>query len=119
MASLLSVGNRLFRTRNPDRDANTDKDRFMTVRRSVVSAIESAHREREGLQIRLDVYYAQATNLLDNSGEFGERSVADEGAIADAERNAAAARHRIDQISVHMDQLNAVLANLDATLAQP
>lgn len=118
MASILSVGNRLFRTRDASRDASTDRDRFMTVRRSLLAAIDGAQREREGLQTRLDVYYAQATNLIDNSGEFGNRSPEDEGAIEEAERNAAAARLRIGQISEHMEQLKTVLATLDATAPQ-
>jgi len=113
MASILSLGNRLFRTRNPARDAQTDLDRFMTVRRSIISAIDSANRERQGLQQRVDVYYAQATNLLDNSAEYGARSDHEELAIQDAERSAAAASARIKQISEQIDQLNQMLATVD------
>ncbi|WP_152664508.1 hypothetical protein [Devosia geojensis] len=116
MASILSMGSRMFRTRNPARDANTDLDRFMTVRRSIASAIEGATRERDGLQRRLDVYYAQATSLLDNSPEFAERDSAEEEAIRQAEDNAAAASRRIKQITEHIAQLNKMLADVDAVL---
>ncbi|WP_375450185.1 hypothetical protein [uncultured Devosia sp.] len=116
MASILSLGTKMFRTRNSARDSGTDMDRFMTVRRSVEAAIESATRERRGLQQRVDVYYAQATSLLDNSAEFGQRSDQDEDAIGDAEKNAATARARIRQISAHIDQLNAMLSGVDAAL---
>lgn len=116
MASILSLGTRMFRTRNPARDAGTDMDRFMTVRRSIGVALESATRERQGLQQRVDVYYAQATSLLDNSAEFGLRSDRDEDAIQDAEANAATASRRIKQISEHIEQLNAMLSTVDEAL---
>lgn len=117
MASILTMGARMFRTRSPERDANTDLDRFMTVRRSIAAAIEGATRERDGLQRRVDVYYAQATSLLDNSPEFGERNEDDEEAIRQAEENAAAATRRIKQISEHIGQLDKMLSDVDEVLS--
>ena len=116
MASILSLRPKLFRTRNPARDANTDLDRLMTVRRALADAIASASRERQGLQQRVDVYHAQATNLLDNSGEYGERSGEDEQSIRDAEANAAMATSRIGQIDGQIAKLGDMLADLDRTL---
>ena len=116
MASILSLRPRLFRTRNPARDANTDLDRLMTVRRSIADALAAASRERQGLQQRVDVYYAQATNLLDNSGDYGARSDEDEQSIREAEANAAQATSRIAQIDIQLAKLGDMLADLDQTL---
>ena len=116
MASILSLRPRLFRTRNPARDANTDLDRLMTVRRAIADALAGASRERQGLQQRVDVYYAQAANLLDNSGEYGARSNEDEQSIREAEANAAQATARIGQIDIQIAKLGDMLVELDQTL---
>ncbi|WDR03538.1 hypothetical protein PSQ19_05455 [Devosia algicola] len=118
MASMLSWRPKVFRTRNPDRDANTDMDRMMTVRRAIEDAIVSARRERQGLQQRLDVSYAQASNLLDNSGDYGARSSEDEQSILDAEANAAAAKRRIGQIDLQINGLSEVLSEFDGVLSR-
>lgn len=118
MALTLSLRPRLFRTRNPARDANTDLDRLMTVRRSIVAAMEGATSERQGLRQRLDVYYAQATSLIDNSGDYEMRSQEDENAILEAERNAAAATTRIGQLDAQLVKLGDMLAQADAALGQ-
>ena len=116
MASILSLRPKLFRTRSPNRDAATDVDRVMSVRRALSEAVSSATRERQGLQQRVDVYYAQASNLLDNSGDYGARSPEDEQSIAMAERQAAAANARIRQIDVQIGQFGDMLATLDMTM---
>jgi chromosome segregation ATPase len=113
MSSILSLRPRMFRTRNTLRDANTDLDRLMTVRRSIVAAIDDATRERQGLQQRLDVYHAQATNLLDNSADYAERASEDERSIREAEANGAAAANRISQIDIQIKRLGEMLAELD------
>jgi chromosome segregation ATPase len=119
MASILSLRPRLFQTRNTARDTHTDLDRLMRVRRSIADAIEDAGRERRGLQQRLDVYYAQAANMLDNSSEYGARSPEDEKVIVDAEANAAAANQRIAQIDEQVVTLSAMLAELDQSVDGP
>jgi chromosome segregation ATPase len=116
MASILSLRPRLFRTRNAARDANTDLDRLMTVKRSISAAIEDAGRERQGLQQRVDVYYAQASSMLDHSSEYGVRLAEDEKVIRDAEANAAAATKRIGQIDEQINRLNGMLAQIDAAV---
>ncbi len=113
MASILSLRPKLFRTRNPARDANTDMERLMTVRRAIADAIASANTEKQGLQRRVDMHYALATNLLDNSGAYGERSDADEKSISEAEANAARATARIGQIDIQIAKLNDMLLELD------
>lgn len=117
MASMLSLRPKLFRTRNPARDSNTDLDRLMAVRRAFAAAIADAEQERQGLQLRVDVYYAQATNLLDNSGDYGQRSHEDEQSIRDAEAQAAVATVRIGQINAQIVKLGATLAEFDRTMS--
>ena len=112
MASILSFTNRLFRTRSPDRDASTDRDRMMNVRAAVVAAIESATRERDGLKQRVDDYYAAAGHILDQA-EFGERSARDEQAIVEAERHGGAGLRRIVAINEQLQRLNSVLDFVD------
>ncbi len=111
MASILSF-TRLFRTRSPDRDASTDRDRMMNVRAAVVAAIESATRERDGLKQRVDDYYAAASHILDQA-EFGERSARDEQAIVEAERHGSAGLRRIAAINEQLKRLNSVLDFVD------
>jgi len=118
MALSLSLRPRLFRTRNPGRDAHTDLDRLMTVRRSIVAAMESAESERQGLRQRLDVYHAQATSLIDNSAGYATRDSTEENAIAEAERNAAAAAARISQLDTQLTRLGAMLAQADDALGK-
>lgn len=115
MASLFSLRPVLFRTRNPARDANTDRDRLMPIRHALAGALAEATRERRGLQQRVDAHYARATTLLDNSGEYGLRSDEDERAISDAEANAARATARIAEIDSQIAKLNHMLAELDET----
>jgi len=113
MASIFSLRPKLFRTRDPARDANTDLDRMMTIRRAFSDAIADAKRERQGLQQRVDVHYAQATSLLDNSAEYGVRSDEDERSISEAEANAARATARIGRIDAQIAKLNEMLAQFD------
>lgn len=113
MASLFSLRPKLFRTRDPARDANTDLDRMMTIRRAFADAIADATHERQGLQQRVDAHYAQATSLLDNSAAYGVRSDEDERSISEAEANAARATARIGQIDLQIAKLNDMLAYFD------
>ncbi|HTN62529.1 MAG TPA: hypothetical protein VL147_13420 [Devosia sp.] len=119
MASMLSLGPKLFRTRDPARDANTDMERLMSVRRAIAEAIAGASAEKQGLQRRVDLHYAQATSLLDNSGAYGERSDADEKSIAAAEADAARATARIGQVDLQIAGLNAMLVDLDRIGSAP
>lgn len=112
MASILSFTNRLFRTRSPDRDASTDRDRMMSVRAAVVAAIESAGREREGLKQRVDDYYAAASHILDQA-EFSERSARDEQAVVTAEQHGSAGLRRVAAIDEQLKRLNSLLDFID------
>lgn len=103
---------RLFRTRRPGRDLKTDRDRLSHVSSAIETAIESARSEREGLERRLELYYAQAVSLLEDAPEFSSRSERQEQAITEAERNAQAATLRIKQISAQIDKLQDVLSSL-------
>lgn len=112
MASILSFVPRIFRTRNPQRDAATDRDRLLSVRAAIVSAIESASRERDGLKQRVEDYYASASHILDQSS-FEERPAADEEAVRVAEQHGAAGLARIAAIEAQLVRLNRLLDDLD------
>ena len=106
---MASFATRMFRTRNSARDASTDAERLDAVRQALFGAIESAKRERDGLKRRVDTFYAQASALLDQSGEYGERSPKEEQAIAEAERTAAIARQRIEAVDAQIEQFASML----------
>jgi hypothetical protein len=112
MASILSFMPRLFRTRSPARDATTDRDRLLSVRAAIVAAIESATRERDGLQQRVDDYYASASHILDQAS-FEDRAEGDEQAVREAERHGAAGLARIAAIDAQLVRLNRLLDDLD------
>jgi len=112
MASILSFMPRMFRTRNPSRDAGTDRDRLLSVRAAIVAAIESATRERDGLQQRVDDYYASAIHILDQAS-FDDRAASDEQAVRDAEEHGAAGLARIAAINAQLLRLNRLLDDLD------
>lgn len=109
----------LFRTRNPLRDAMTDAARIGSVREALETALDQARRERVGLQKRLDFYQAQAANLLDMSGEYGERNQGDEDAINSAEANAQRAKVRIEELVGQIAHFNQLLAQVDVDKDQP
>jgi hypothetical protein len=112
MASILSFASRVFRTRDPARDTATDRDRLMTVRSSIVAAIDSASRERDGLKRRVDNYFASASHILDQA-DFEERSADDEAAVVEAERQGSAGLQRIAVIEAQIGRLNDMLAYFD------
>lgn len=112
MASILSFVPRMFRTRDPSRDATTDRDRLLPVRAAIVAAMESANRERDGLHRRVDDYYASASHILDQAS-FEDRPVSDEQAVQEAERQGAAGLRRIAAIDAQLLHLNHLLDMLD------
>lgn len=116
MVSILSLAPRMFRTRDPARDQQTDLERLAPVRRALEEAIASAEREHAGLQQRIDAYYAQAATVLDNSAAYGERSSEDEDIIRTAEANAATATARVQQIEAQIAQLGGMLRQLGTAL---
>jgi hypothetical protein len=112
MASILSFVPRMFRTRDPSRDARTDLDRMLSVRAAIVAAIESATRERDGLQQRVDDHFASASHILDQQS-FEQRPATDEEAVREAERQGAAGLERIAAIEAQLDHLSRLLDQLD------
>jgi len=117
MNSIFSLRPSLFRSRNPLRNYNTDMDRLSTVKRALEQALAGAVAERDGLKRRVELYHAQAANLLDNTAEFGARSDEDEAAITQAERNAGEATQRVRDVSAQIEQLQKVLAEVEAMIA--
>lgn len=119
---LLSLRPRAFRTRNPGRDAETDEARLGTISNAISMALNDARRERDGLSQRMNLYYAQAASLMDNSPEYGKRERIDEAAIGSAENSAARARQRVAQLDNQIQRLEDVLAqvgNSFSTKAEP
>lgn len=84
----------------------------MTVRSSIVAAIESATRERDGLKRRVDNYFASASHILDQA-DFEERSADDEAAVVEAERQGIAGLQRIAVIEAQIQRLDDMLAYFD------
>jgi hypothetical protein len=114
---LLMLRPRAFRTRNPGRDAETDAARFETIRDAIAMALQDARRERDGLQQRIDMHYAQAVSVLDNSADYASRDPRDEAVIRSAEQHASNGRKRLVQLDVQIGQLNHLLAEVDGTAA--
>lgn len=114
---LLSLRPRAFRTRNPGRDAETDEARLGTISNAISMAVNDARRERDGLSQRMNLYYAQAATLLDNSPEYGKRERIDEAAIGSAENSAARARQRVAQLDSQIQRLEEVLAQVGNSFA--
>jgi hypothetical protein len=117
--SLFPVRPRAFRTRNACRDAETDEARFGTIRNAISMAITDARRERDGLSQRLNFYYAQATSLMDNSGDYGKRERVDEATIDNAGKNATSARRRLANLDAQIDRLEELLKQLDQGRSSP
>lgn len=111
--SLFPARPRAFRTRNACRDAETDEARFGTIRNAISMAMTDARREREGLSQRLNFYYAQATSLMDNSGDYGKRERVDEVTIDTAGKNATSARQRIAHLDAQIERLEELMRQLD------
>ena len=109
---LLSLRPRAFRTRNPGRDAETDEARLGTINNAMSMALADARRERDGISQRMNLYYAQAAALLDNSPEYGRRDRIDEAAIGSAENSAARARQRMAQLDEQIQRLEELLAQV-------
>lgn len=111
----LSVSLPFFRSRSAERDADSDLDRFRMVRAGVQAAIDSAKREKNGLQGRLVGYFIQVSSLLDDAPDYAERSAEEEAAIVEAERNIAAVRHRLGQLEAQIAKLTGTLSQYDDT----
>ena len=114
---LLSLRPRAFRARNPGRDAETDEARLGTISNAISMALNDARRERDGLGQRMNLYYAQAATMLDNSAEYGKRDRIDEAAIGSVENSAARARQRVAQLDSQILRLEEVLAQVGSSFS--
>lgn len=112
--SILSLLPRSFRTRDAARDMQTDANRFGAVRAALEEAAASARRERAGLQRRLELYHAQASSLIDVTGDYGARDSEDEAAITSAEASAERARVRLATIDEQIGRFTQLLDQLEA-----
>lgn len=114
---LLSLRPRAFRARNPGRDAETDEARLGTISNAISMALADARRERDGLGQRMNLYYAQAAALMDNSPEYGRRDRIDEAAIGSAENSASRARQRVAHLDSQIQRLEELQAQVGQTFA--
>lgn len=112
MASMLSFANNVFRTRDPSRDAATDRQRLDGIRAAITGAIQGATLERAGLRQRVDDYYAQASQILDNS-EYGKRSEKLEREVLEAERQGRIGHSRLAALEVELERYRQLLAVVD------
>lgn len=113
----LTLRPRAFRSRNPGRDAETDVARFETIRNAIAMALADARRERDGLQQRLDMHYAQAVTVLDNADDYGVRDPRDEAVVRSAEQNASNGRRRLAQLDAQIVRLDRLMADVDGAPA--
>jgi hypothetical protein len=102
-----------FRTRNRRRDMATDAARLARVRQAVDLAIIDIEREREGLQRRVDFYLAKASSLMDETGDFSNRTVEDETELRTAEQHISEARHRLGTLANEAVQFAKLLEMVD------
>jgi hypothetical protein len=113
---LLTLRPRAFRSRNPGRDAETDAARFETIRNAIAMALADARRERDGLQQRIDMHYAQAVSVFDSSDDYAARDPRDEAILRSAEQNAANGRRRVAQLDEQIERLTRLMAEVDGDL---
>lgn len=115
----ISIGLPFFASRGADRDLRNDLARLGQVRSALEAALESATRERAGLQRRLDDYCTQIASLLDNSPDYSERSAREEEAIVVAERSVATARSRLEQLDTHIQSLSDIRSQVAEPALEP
>lgn len=90
-----------FNARNPERDAETDRDRFRRLSDLVEALLREITAERDGLRIR----HGQATD----DAAFSVLALEDGGGTKIA--------RRVDHLTEAMMRASARLANLDAQLS--
>jgi hypothetical protein len=73
-----SQGNREFRARSSDRDAETDRSRVNSILESIENALRAAEQERSGLDRRVEDALARAAVTIGNgTDEYLERDAID------------------------------------------
>jgi hypothetical protein len=113
LAKLLVGGDVRFRIRSSERDKTSDADRLQSIKRAILSAMDSAQSEEDGLKRRLEGARTRASMLVGNEAfENQQREVATEHLLAGAEREFAAAAQRIRQLADHREHLARVLQAL-------
>lgn len=108
MASILSLHRLGFRSRNPQRDRNTDITRLEKVRQSISAAIAEAQNEYGGLKQRLELNYARAASLVD-AGEWAARDTIVEAELLKTESHIASARARLASLEGEIERLDGLL----------
>ena len=74
----IRLGDRNFRARSIDRDANTDRSRVNSILETIENALSAAERERSGLNLRVEDALARAAVTIGNgTDEYLERDALD------------------------------------------
>ena len=72
------LGDRDFRARSIDRDANTDRARVNSILEAIENALSAAEQERSGLNLRVEDALARAAVTMGNgTDEYLERDALD------------------------------------------
>lgn len=101
------------RFRAPERDRQTDIERFAAVEAEIGKALLSVERERAGLSRRLEEARTRAASLLGNEdGIYFEREPAEERMLAEAEAQMMQAYARLDQLQTQHALLASLLGQL-------
>jgi hypothetical protein len=105
---------RIFKIRSPERDAQTDRERFGSLARSISFAVEAVRAERDALRLRVDdardrASFAAGTGLDDHL----TRDPADAAQLRQYEQQMVAGDLRIGQLDRQLEGLHALSETYD------
>jgi hypothetical protein len=100
---------RIFKVRSPERDAQTDRERFGSLARSINSAVDAVRAERDALRVRVDeardrASLAAGTDLDD----YLARDPADTARLREYEQQMVAGDRRIGELDRQLEGLHAL-----------
>jgi hypothetical protein len=103
------VGDREFRARSPERDAETDRDRLDAVFGAIDQALSSAEAEQAGLTKRVDDVLARAAVTFGNGDdEYLTRESLDSHHLDLFETEIQNGQRRIRELKINIAQYRAV-----------
>ncbi len=97
---LRARANNYFKSRSPNRDAETDVARIASIARSIDTAVAAAEAEWNGLNLRIEDVLARAAVTIGNgSDEYLTREPLDTHHQNLFDREIANGQHRLEQLS--------------------
>ena len=98
---------RTFKVRSSDRDAQTDRDRFGSLARSINTTVEAVRAERDALRLRVDEARDRAA-LAAGTGvdEYLSRDAEDAAQLRAYEQQMVAGDRRIGELERQLEGLN-------------